>query len=218
MLKYFGIGALAILTACTTTPQNPRDVIQGAGYMTTVPPTKNYGPGNLVWKKNNQFNKPGDVTLGYICSPEFVKFPGAPEASASENLDFGHGKEFKFTADNLQAIGLAASAQYVDSFTMRFTNTEVQEYGLDKVGMITDSLGDTCKKILRTQIAKKNAYAVLSAFKADLDYVVTYKADASAAAKVKVGRELQAEFGVANDGNSGRVGKGLFYGVYLQKL
>lgn len=218
MLKYSGIGALVILTACTTTPRNPSELVQSAGYVTTVPPTKNYGPGNLVWKKNNKFLKAGDVELGYICSPEYVKFPGAPETSTSEDLNFGHDREFKFTADNLQAIGLTASAQYLSGFTMKFTNTEVQEYALDKIDMITGNLGGACKKILRTQIAKKNAYAVLSAFKADLDYVVTYKAAAGATAKAKVGKELQAEFGIANSGNSGRVGKGLFYGVYLQKL
>jgi hypothetical protein len=59
---------------------------------------------------------------------------------------------------------------------------------------------------------------VRSAFKADLDYSITYKASTSASIKAAVLKEIEAGFGVTLEGNEGRVGRGLYYGVSIDPL
>ena len=217
MFRYILLGlAFFSLSGCAS--DNPKKVIWSGGYLTTAPPSTAFGPGNIVWKKNNIYNSKNDVSLGYICSPEFIKFPGKPEISSSEQINIKNNKTFKLTADNFDLIGLDASAEYVKAVTMTFSNTEMQEYALDKIQMITSRLGPECKKILTAQRKKANAFAVVSAFKADLSYQITYKANVSTKAKLQVMKELKAEFGIGLDGASGSVGKGLYYGVDLQPV
>ncbi len=216
MLKRLVIagGCAIALAGCTT--DRPEDVISRYGYAVAVPPTRNYGLGNLVYKRTNPSNSENEITLGYICSPEYVRFPGDPEKSTSETVASAMNKTFSFNAGFLQQLGLTLSAKYVDSFTMSFKNTEVQEYALDKLSDIRDTLGPKCADILAAMKRKNNAYQVVSAFKADLDYKIDYSANVSADVKPAVMQELSAEFGIDISGERGRVGKDLFYGVYVE--
>lgn len=217
MNKCISFLAVSVLLAgCST--ENPRDLVRRAGYLTTVPPTTGYGPGNIVWKKKNRYISSEDVSLGYICSPGYVKFPGNPEQSSSEILDFAGKKDFSFSADNLKNLGLGLTAQYTSNLTLKFSNIEYQEYALDKIDDIERNLGKECRNILKKQRDKRNAYAVRAAFKADLDYKITYKATATANIKAKIVKEIQAEFGLTAENSEGRVGRGLFYGVDLEPL
>lgn len=213
--------SILVLTAaliCGCTSENPRTIVRKAGYLTTVPPSTNYGPGNIVWKRANAYNDKQDVSLGYICSPEFVKFPGDPEKSGAEITDFGSAKSFSFSADNLKTLGLGVSASYVSNLTMKFSNIEYQEYGLDKLEMIEGNLGPECRNILKKQREKGNAHIVRAVFKADLDYKLTYKAGVDANIKAAIVKEIAAEFGISVERSEGRVGRGLFYGVDLEPL
>jgi len=217
MKIYIAMSVVAILTTgCVS--ENPREIVRKSGYLTTVPPSTNYGPGNIVWKKVNRYNDKDDVSLGYICSPEYLKLPGAPEKGVGEITDFGRKKDFSFNGDNLQKLGFSTSAKYVSNLTIKFNNIEYLEYGLDKLEAIENGLGPECRNILDKQRKKGNAHIVRSAFKADLDYSITYKASTSASIKAVVLKEIEAGFGVTLEGNEGRVGRGLYYGVSIDPL
>lgn len=217
MKIYIAMSAVAILASgCVS--ENPREIVRRAGYLTTVPPSTNYGPGNIVWKRTNRYNDKDDISLGYICSPEYVTFPGSPEKGMGEINDFGRKKDFSFNADNLQKLGFSTSAQYVSNLTIKFSNIEYLEYGLDKLEAIEKSLGPKCRNVLCKQRQKQNAHIVRSAFKADLDYAITYKASASASIKATILKEIEAGFGITLGGNQGRVGRGLYYGVSVDPL
>lgn len=217
MKIYIAMSIVAILVSgCVS--ENPREIVRRAGYLTTVPPSTNYGPGNIVWKKTNRYNDKDDISLGYICSPEYVTFPGSPEKGMGEINDFGRKKDFSFNADNLEKLGLSISAQYVSNLTIKFSNIEYLEYGLDKLAAIEKGLGPQCRNILRRQRQRQNAHIVRSAFKADLDYSITYKASTNASIKSEVLKEIEAGFGVTLEGNQGRVGRGLYYGVSIDPL
>jgi hypothetical protein len=217
MNKYVMLSLAAVfISGCSS--DNPRDIVRRAGYLTTVPPSSSFGPGNVVWKKTNQYNDKEDVSLGYICSPEYVKLPGHPEKGGGEVRDFGNKKDFSFGADNLKTLGLSLSAQYVSNLTIKFSNIEYLEYGLDKLEIIENGLGPQCTKILKKQRKKRNAYIISTAFKADLDHKVTYKALVNSSIKAKIVKEIQAEFGISADKNEGRVGRGLYYGVHPMPL
>lgn len=217
MKIYIAMSFIAILASgCVS--ENPREIVRRAGYLTTVPPSTSFGPGNVVWKKVNRYNDKDDVSLGYICSPEYVKLPGGPEKGAGEITDFGRKKDFSFNGDNLQKLGFSTSAKYVSNLTIKFNNIEYLEYGLDKLEAIENGLGPQCRSILNKQREKGNAHIVRSAFKADLDYSITYKASTSASIKAAVLKEIEAGFGVTLEGNEGRVGRGLYYGVSIDPL
>lgn len=213
-MRTASFGLLIIAAALGGCAQTPTALLKQYGYVEQVPPSRLHGPGNLVYIRGKN-DSPDRVTLGYVCDPKYVKFPGTPDVSPSETINFGQNRTFDLGSAELTQLGLTTSAKYVDSVTLKFENTELQEYSLESLTDIRDSLGPKCRKILATQRAVGNAYQVVSALKADVSYEIKYKVDVSAQAKRFVRQEINAKLGLNFDRTSGTVGKALFYGLQL---
>ncbi|ABR64925.1 hypothetical protein [Sinorhizobium medicae] len=210
-----------VLVGCGQTDfvtYSPTTILAKYGYSIHVPPSSLHGPGNLVWKRQAASSSENQLILGDICSPKFIAFPDSLSRSSAESLDFSKNRDFKFTANGLKKLGLQLSATYLSSVNISFKNTEVQEYSLEDLRSIRNSLGPVCSDLLERQRAKGNAYQVVGAFKADLEYKLTYKRAASAGIARLIQKELAAEFGIDFEGQQRQVGKGLFYGLYLDTL
>lgn len=205
------LAAALAMGGCAATPD---DILKQNGYVTQIPPSTQHGPGNLVYRKNVELGD-NKVSLGYICDPSYLRFPKPPETSPSEKITFARNRTFEITGVDLPSIGISAGASYVDSVTLSFENTEIQEYSLEALSQIQESLGPVCRKILRKQQDAGNAYQVIGALKSDVSYEIKYKVDASVEGKNLVKREINAKLGLKADRTQGQTGKGLFYGVYL---
>lgn len=158
------------------------------------------------------------VILGDICSPKYILFPDNLSTSTAENIDFTRNKTFSFTAGALEKLGLSLSSKYLSNVTLSFKNTEVQEYSLEDLQSIRNSLGPACTELLRKQKEARNAYQVMGALKADMEYKLTYKTGVSADVARLIRKELSAEFGIDFEGQQGQVGTSLFYGLYLDTI
>lgn len=217
MKRTFATLSIALLVGgCVS--ENPRDAVRQSGYLTTVPPSTNFGPGNIVWKKQNRYAQPEDVSLAYICSPGSFTLPGEPVTALGESKNFGSEKDFSFSGEALQKLGLSASGQHVRNLTIKFSNVQYLEYPLDQLDGIEGSLGPRCRSILKKQKKKKNAHIVRAAFKADLEYSVSYKSTLQASVKLAVANEIKGAFGINISSNRGTAGRGLYYGVDIQPL
>jgi hypothetical protein len=203
---------------------DPSAILKKYHYMTQVPPVSEHGPGNIVWKrsasKGSVLSSKNSVSLGYICDPRYVQFPNEPLSSPTESTNISKeiGGNLSFTGVQLSQIGISAAAKLVDKVNLKIENVSVLEYPLEGLYLIRSKLGPVCKEILQEQRKKKNAYQVISAVKADVSYTVSFKAGASAEAKAQLMNALGAKLGIDFSKDSAVVGKGLFYGVELDRL
>ncbi|WFU50707.1 hypothetical protein [Sinorhizobium terangae] len=221
MKMLFGPIFVIFLTGCghrDVVPYSPTSILSRYGYSVHVPPSSLHGPGNLVWKRSTNVPVGNQVTLGDICSPKYMVFPDSLSKSGAESIDFARNKNFSFSASGLERLGLKTSAAYLSNVSISFKNTEVQEYSLEDLRSIRSNLGPVCAELLELQRAKGNAYQVVGAFKADLEYKLTYKRAVSAGVARLIRKELATEFGINFEGQEGQVGRGLFYGLYLDNL
>ncbi|MGF9764652.1 hypothetical protein AAII07_57200 [Microvirga sp. 0TCS3.31] len=220
MKRIVAVSLLAVgLAACNHTIQaNPNTVLERYGYLQQVPPVAEHGPGTLVWRRTIPQPPTRYASLGYICRPEFTADAGAPISSPTERSAIGRelNASFNLTGAEVASFGIGAAAQYVNKVTLSFENVEVQEYPLETLARIRSSLGPECKRILREQIRKDNAYQVVSVIKADVTYNVEFKSGASLSAKAEALTAIGAKLGFDAARSDGTAGKGLYYGVALE--
>ncbi len=220
MLRIFAVAVAALMLAgCATNgptqpAQTPDSVLRDIGFTSVVPPQTGFVPGVLVWNKRLPLGD-GRVALGFICKPETTNFPPGLSVSPSSSLGFASDKSFDLGADGLRALGVGASADFVDSVSLRLENNVVLEYALEDLGTIRDGLGPICAGHLERSLANNNAFQVVSAFRADLSYRVEFKAGASAEIQSAVLTELGGRCGVAAQGGQVAEGRGLIYGLQL---
>ena len=214
-MRTASFGLLIVAASLGACAQTPTQLLKQYGYVEQVPPSRLHGPGNLVYKRGGSSDR---VMLGYVCDPKYVNFPGNPDVSPSETINFGRTRTFDLGSAELTQLGLTTSAKYVDSVTLKFENTEVQEYSLESLARIRDSLGPKCRQILASQRAANNAYQVVAALKADVSYDIKYNVDVSAEAKRLVRWEINAKLGLKTDSSRGEIGKALFYGLHLEPV
>lgn len=220
MSRFYLLGVCALFAGCAhdVEVKQPSEILAESGYLVHVPPSALHGPGNIVYKRMVSGAPKNAVTLGYICDPQYIQFPGEPNRSGSEKIDFASNRNFTFSAKALEALGLSASASQIKSLTISFSNTEVLEYSLEGLQSIRSTLGPICTEIMRKQIASSNAYQVVGALKADITYRATLKNEAGATLSPEAIKEIAAEFGFKIESSAGRVGTGLYYGLDLRPV
>jgi hypothetical protein len=161
------------------------------------------------------------LNLTYLCRPDFTHAPSpivdkAASADASRSLN----SSFRLDPSTLTQIGLGASANYVDTVTLKLSNVTVEQLAFDDLDTVRSTLGPSCRQIVDEFSKKSLAYQTKQAIRADVTYSFTLKAGASAEAKGLVIKALASAFGgsIESDQGSTVVGNGLFYGLILTKV
>lgn len=217
-LTAVGVIGLSMAGCHGTIDANPNSVLQKYGYLQQTPPVAQHGPGSLVWRRSIPQEATRYASLGYICDPSYTVDLDPPIASPTESSTISRDLNagFDLTGAEIANFGIGVSAQYVQKITLSFANVEVQQYPLETLSKIRSSLGPECKRILKRQIAKDNAYQVVSVIKADVTYNIEFKAGVSVSAKEEALTAIGAKFGLDIDQSQGTIGQGLYYGVSLE--
>lgn len=127
---------------------------------------------------------------------------------------------FKVEGAALKGLGLGAEAEYVDSVTVAFTNVQIEQLPIADLEGVVQTLGPKCRETLERFRKQNIAYQTVQALRADVTYNAAFKSGASAGIKNAVITKLKLGLG-GNTQNSGEVsvsGKGLYYGLDIQKI
>lgn len=197
------------------------DYIRDAGYADLAFPSTAYSPGSLVTYETGS-PRNGKLRLRYLCSPAAMSIPEPiVNQGQSQVLNAALGGSFKLQGPQLSSIGLGAAASSIDNVTLRLNNVQALEQPYDTMLEISSqSLGPNCTKILAKFKKQSLAYQTAKAIKADVEYKINFKADASADVKAPVLEQLAINFGgsISSTSDSSAQGKGLIYGITLEPI
>lgn len=212
--------AAAGLGACVnrTVEANPKSVLAEYGYQQQHPPVTTHGPGTLVHKIKTSIKDPAFVSLAYICNEDATRssVPISISPTQSSTIAQKLNADFSLSGAEIANFGIGSSAKYVKNITLRFDNVEIQEYSTQALAEILETADKGCRTSLRRKIKIKNAYQVSSVIKADLSYNIEFDSEISAKAQEEALTQIGMQIGVNINQYKGTVGKGLYYGVYLE--
>lgn len=217
------IGAVGLAACNTDGPTNlasPDSAIEKLGYDAVALPSTAYGPGSLVTSvKGSGVASP--LKLTYLCRPDFASVPvPIVDQAASSQVSRALSGRFALDAPALNAFGIGADAQFLESVTLSFSNVKIEQLGFDDLKTVRDNLGPVCKDIVRDFSTRSLAYQTKQAIRADVVYTANFKAGASAEVKNLVLDALNVGFGGSVQGGSGQTitGSGLYYGLILERV
>jgi hypothetical protein len=217
--RFVSVAAAGVLAACTHT-RLPADALTDIGFDAVALPSTAYGPGLLVSSVRGEGMKP-PLKLTYLCSPKYTQVPEpSVDVAASSEASRKFAGNFRLDGTAMNAIGVGAAAEYIQSLNVKLENVKVEQLGFDELLMVRDGLGPNCRKIVAEYASKGIAYQTKQALRADIAYTATFKAGVSAEAKGLAIASLKAVFGgsVSGEGGTTLKGNGLYYGLILHKI
>jgi hypothetical protein len=223
-IVWCGLAAVA-LAGCSHTQDTGStgtlgSVLARAGFDELALASTAYGPGSLVTSvKGSQFQAP--LRLAYICDPTYTaSFPPLVDAAASQQISSSLGGGLELSGGALQLLGLGASAEYLESVTLHFTNVKVEQLPHENLDAVVRGLGPECTEILNRFKAQGIARQTQQAIRADVEYRATFKRGVSAEARRLVIGSMIAGFGgsVESESDTAVTGEGLYYGVILREV
>lgn len=218
-------GLAAVLAGCshtqgTVSTQTLGSVLAHAGFTELALPSTAYGPGSLVTSvKGFQFQTP--LRLTYICHPRFTaSFPPLVDTAASQQIANSLGGGINVSGGALQLLGLAASAEHIESVTLNFTNVRVEQLAHEDLDAAVRGLGPECTESLNTYKEQGIARQTQQAIRADVEYKATFKRNVSAEARQLVIGALTGGIGgsIETESETAVTGQGLYYGVVLREV
>ncbi|MDX0015925.1 hypothetical protein GOB19_23275 [Sinorhizobium meliloti] len=214
-----------VLASCNSVSKHTRladlnGTVQSLGYDALALPSTAFGPGSLVTSiKGNGLNAP--LKLTYLCRPDFTNTPPPIiDTAASTEVSGALKGSFQLDASALTQLGLGAHLDYIRSVTLKLSNVTVEQLAYDDLAVVRSGLGPKCREIVEEFSRRSLAYQTKQAVRADVVYSFELNKGASAQVKGLVAKTLTAAFGGSVEAGEGltATGKGLFYGLILEKV